>query len=174
MYLRRELCIPPSKATGVLCKAKAVKNKDELHGVTTFRWTLLSPSQTSRSERHIKGRAAIQQPFLTEKENTAPGKAGMGRNFCNLINSIFKKPSAFVLNKKRNILLNSEMLKGFPEKSEPSQSKGARSYWLVTSVLKVSTCVTGQDRERRERKTMVIFVDGLIVDIESPRECTDK
>lgn len=121
MYLRRELCIPPSKATGVICKAKPVKNKDELHSVTTFRWTLLSPSQMSRSERHLKGRAAIQQPFLTEKENTAPGKAGMGRNFCNLINSIFKKPSALVLNKKRNILLNSEMLKGFPEKSEPRQ-----------------------------------------------------
>ena len=110
----------------------------------------------------------IQHSFMIKNFQ----KVGTEGTFLNIIKAIYDKPTA-------NIVLNGEKLKPFPLRSGTRQ--GCRlSPLLFNTVLEVLATEIRDDKEikgiqiRKEEVKLSLFVDGMILHIENPKDATRK
>ena len=97
---------------------------------------------------------------------------GIERTYFNIVKVILDKPAA-------NIILNGEKLKAFPLKSGTRQGCPL-SPLLFNIVLKVLATATREEKEikriqiRKEEVKLSLFVDGMILYIENPKDSIRK
>ena len=99
-------------------------------------------------------------------------KAGIDGTYLTIIKAIYDKPTA-------NIILNGENLKAFPLKSGRRQGC-TLSPLLFNIVLGVSATVIRKEKDRKgiqtgkEEVKLSLFVDGMILYVENPKDSTRK
>ena len=110
----------------------------------------------------------IQHPFMIKTLQ----KMDIEGNYFNIGKTIYDKPTA-------NIILNDEKLKAFPLRSGTRQ-ECPLSPLLFNIVLEVLATAIREEKEikgiqiRKEQVNLSLFVDGMIVYIENPKDSIRK